>query len=59
MGVAVPGDHTAALRSQSRPIIARVVDGTTVVDLRTVHPADDAEVAEALREAAGVTEPPA
>jgi len=59
VGVAVPGDHTAALRSQSRPIIARVVDGATVVDLRTVHPADDAEVAAALREAAGATDPPA
>jgi len=59
VGVAVPGDHTSALRSKSRPIIARVIDGATVVDLRTVHPDDDAEVAAALREAAGVTGPPA
>ena len=49
VGVAVPGDQTEALRSRPRPIIARVIDGTTVVDLRTVHPDDDAEVAEALR----------
>ena len=51
VGVAVPGDHTSALRSQSRPIIARVIDGATVVDLRTVHPDDDAEVAAALHAA--------
>jgi len=53
VGVSVPGDHTGALRSRSRPIIARVSDGATVADLRTVHPDDDAEVAAALREVAG------
>ena len=52
VGVSVPGDHAAALRSRSRPIIARVIDGATVADLRTVHPDDDAEVATALRELA-------
>ena len=51
VGVAVPGDHTSALRSLSRPIIARVIDGATVVDLRTVHPDDDAEVVAALHAA--------
>ena len=59
VGVAATGDHVSRLRSRSRPIIARVVDDATVVDLRTVHPDDDAEVASALREAASVTEPPA
>ena len=49
VGVAVSGDQTEALRSRPRPIIARVIEGTTVVDLRTVHPDDDAEVADALR----------
>ena len=49
VGVAVPGDRAEALRSRSRPIIARVVDDATLIDLRTVHPDDDAEVAEALR----------
>ena len=49
VGVAVSGDQTEALRSRPRPVIARVIEGTTVVDLRTVHPDDDAEVAEALR----------
>ena len=52
VGVSVPGNHTAALRSRTRPIIARVVDGATVVDLRTIHPDDDAEVAAALHKAA-------
>ena len=53
VGVAATGDHVSRLRSRPRPIIARVVDGATVVDLRTVHPDDDAEVAAALREVAG------
>jgi L-seryl-tRNA(Ser) seleniumtransferase len=48
-GVAVEGDHRAALRRRPRPLIARVVDGRTIVDLRTIDPADDAEVAAALR----------
>ena len=52
VGVAATGDHVSRLRSRPRPIIARVVDGATVVDLRTVHPDDDAEVAAALRECA-------
>ena len=55
VGVAVPDDHTEALRSRLRPIIARVTDGATVVDLRTVHPDDDPEVAAALRAAAHTT----
>ena len=52
VGVTVPGDHASELRSRPRPIIARVVDGATVVDLRTVHPDDDTEVAAALRQVA-------
>ena len=51
VGVAIPGDCTSRLRSRPRPIIARVVEGATIVDLRTVHPEDDAEVAAALRQA--------
>ncbi len=44
-GVAVEGDHAAALRAHDPPIVARVVDGGTVCDLRTVDPADDAVLA--------------
>ncbi len=52
-GVAVPGDHTTALRAHDPPVIARVVDGRTVCDLRTVDPADDARVANALERLPG------
>ena len=48
-GVAVAGDHTAALRAWDPPVIARVVDDRTVCDLRAVDPADDDVVAAALR----------
>jgi L-seryl-tRNA(Ser) seleniumtransferase len=47
-GVALDGDHTAALRDWSPPIVARVAGGVTVADLRTVDPADDKVVAAAL-----------
>jgi L-seryl-tRNA(Ser) seleniumtransferase len=47
-GVAVDGDVTARLRAADPPVIARVVDGRTVCDLRTVDPADDKLVAAAL-----------
>ncbi|HET9689606.1 MAG TPA: L-seryl-tRNA(Sec) selenium transferase [Acidimicrobiales bacterium] len=52
-GVALDGDHTAALRAASPPVIARVTAGRTVLDLRTVDPADDAVVAAAARGLAG------
>ena len=48
MGVRVDGDHVAALRSWHPPVIARAVGGSTVCDLRTVDPGDDAVVAAAL-----------
>ena len=51
-GVAVAGDHAATLRAGPRPIVARVDDGVTVCDLRTVDPSDDAVLAEALAAAA-------
>jgi L-seryl-tRNA(Ser) seleniumtransferase len=47
-GVKLDGDHTAALRALAPPIIARVQDGATIVDLRTVDPSDDPLVAKAL-----------
>jgi L-seryl-tRNA(Ser) seleniumtransferase len=47
-GVAVPGDISAALRHHAPPVIARVRDDQTVLDLRTVEPADDTIVAAAL-----------
>ncbi len=47
-GIAVRGDHTATLRRHDPPVIARVVDDRTVLDLRTVDPDDDATIASAL-----------
>ncbi|MCU1448206.1 MAG: L-seryl-tRNA(Sec) selenium transferase, partial [Acidimicrobiales bacterium] len=47
-GVTVEGDITACLRAHELPVIARTRDGHTLLDLRTVDPADDAVVAEAL-----------
>ncbi len=50
VGISVRGDHRGELRSRTRPIIARVVDQHTIVDLRTVHPSDDTEVDQALQD---------
>lgn len=47
-GIAVAGDRTAELRAFDPPVFARVVDGRTVLDLRTVDPRDDPVVAKAL-----------
>ena len=52
-GLTVSGDHRATLRARSTPIIARTADNTTHVDLRTVHPEDDAKVVQALASLAG------
>lgn len=40
-GIALAGDHTAALRTFDPPVIARTADGRTVLDLRTVDPTED------------------
>jgi L-seryl-tRNA(Ser) seleniumtransferase len=48
VGITVAGDRTAALRARPRPVIARVEAGATWLDLRTVHPDDDATVVDAL-----------
>ena len=47
-GIRLPGDHRDALRRLEYPIIARMEHDHTVLDLRTIHPDDDAVVAEAL-----------
>jgi len=47
-GLAVDGDHLAALRDQQTPIIARVREGVTYIDLRGVDPADDPLLGAAL-----------
>ena len=47
-GVALDGDHAAALRRLDPPIVARVHEGMTICDLRTVDPLDDPVLAAAL-----------
>ena len=47
-GIRLDGDRTEALRSHEPPIIARVQDQHTLLDLRTVEPSDDAMVAAAI-----------
>jgi L-seryl-tRNA(Ser) seleniumtransferase len=53
-GVRCDGDLTGLLRDRDIPIVARIQDGATICDLRTVDPEDDDEVVAALREAVGV-----
>ncbi|MCY3633867.1 MAG: L-seryl-tRNA(Sec) selenium transferase [bacterium] len=48
-GVVLNGDHTPSLRAQTPPIIARVSEGRTWLDLRTVAPDDDQHVIAALK----------
>ena len=48
-GVMLDGDHTAALRAGTPPIIARVSDDRTWLDLRTVAPDDDRRLIAALK----------
>ncbi len=54
VGLAKSGDHRRALRAGERPLIARVEHGSTIVDLRTIDPADDTDLAAML---AQVTHP--
>ena len=47
-GIAVDGDITARLRAATPPVVARVVEGRTICDLRTVRPDQDPLLAKAL-----------
>ena len=47
-GIALAGDHSDALRGAEPPVVARVSEGRTILDLRTVDPADDPLVAKAV-----------
>ena len=52
-GLVLRGDHLAALRAGTPPVVARVRDGRTSLDLRTVDPADDPVVVAAITAALG------
>ena len=47
-GVALTGDHRAALRAHDPPVIARATDGRTILDLRAVEEPDDMVLITAL-----------
>lgn len=47
--VSLDGDVSASLRARELPVISRVVDGRTLLDLRTVRPDDDEVLVDALR----------
>ncbi len=49
IGILIDGDRLDDLRAHATPVIARTRDDRTMLDLRSVDPADDAVVAEALR----------
>ncbi len=52
-GIRYEGDIVGRLRHRDLPIIARIDAGVTVCDLRSVNPADDAELVRGLTEAVG------
>jgi len=49
VGIVVAGDHLKKLRSNKMPIIARIKENRTFLDLRTVQPEDDEILMQALR----------
>ena len=57
-GVCLAGDHLGALRCRPVPVIARVHDDRTLLDVRSVDPADDALLVEALRTIASAPNAP-
>ena len=48
VAIRLAGDYLAALRALQPPIVARTRDGATLLDLRTVHPTDDAHLTAAI-----------
>ncbi|MDG2906976.1 MAG: L-seryl-tRNA(Sec) selenium transferase [Acidimicrobiales bacterium] len=48
VGLRLDGDRRADLRAGTPPVISRVADQATLLDLRTVHPDDDAVLGSAL-----------
>jgi L-seryl-tRNA(Ser) seleniumtransferase len=55
--ISVPAGLAARLRTGSPPVVGRVEDGRCLLDLRTVPPADDQRLVEAVWTAAGAVEP--
>jgi L-seryl-tRNA(Ser) seleniumtransferase len=57
-GLVLSGDRSAELRRASPPVIARVREGRTYLDLRTVASSDDHHLAGTLAALASVSAPP-
>ncbi len=49
VGIAIEGDHRKALRTAPVPIMARVAEDTTILDLRSVDTEDDLAITNALQ----------
>lgn len=48
VGIAIDGDHRKRLRAAPTPLMARVAEQRTILDLRTVDPSDDKKLMQAL-----------
>jgi L-seryl-tRNA(Ser) seleniumtransferase len=48
IGIALTGDQRATLRAHTTPVIARTIGNTTYLDMRSIAPADDHVVVEAM-----------
>jgi L-seryl-tRNA(Ser) seleniumtransferase len=48
VGIAIPGDQRALLRSHTTPVITRTLGNITYLDMRSIAPADDHVVVEAI-----------
>jgi L-seryl-tRNA(Ser) seleniumtransferase len=48
VGVSIPGDVRANLRSHSIPVIARTLGNITYIDMRSISPDDDHIVVQAI-----------
>jgi L-seryl-tRNA(Ser) seleniumtransferase len=50
VGIRIVGDHLVVLRSSDPPVVARTREGSTWLDLRTIDPCSDQDVAAALKQ---------
>lgn len=53
VGLRLPGNHLDRLRARDLPVIARVVDDDTLIDLRSVAPENDPDLVDALTDVDG------
>jgi L-seryl-tRNA(Ser) seleniumtransferase len=51
-GISLAGSRQRSLREFATPVVSRTAEGRTILDLRTVDPADDALLIDAIRQSA-------